>query len=177
MTKNQTTRREFLQRASSAAAFAALSARGLAASAFVMGQRHKVVIIGAGMAGLCAAHQLSAAGHDVTVLEAQLRPGGRVQTLREFSDGLYAEAGAGRIPRDHDLTMKYIKMFGLQLEPFYPVSGNFISYLGGKRYKTKPGESVDMSQTPGDFSADERKLLARSGLDEKYVQPFRQIPL
>jgi len=33
------------------------------------------------------------------VLEATLRPGGRVRTLRQpFSDGLYAEAGAGRIP-------------------------------------------------------------------------------
>jgi monoamine oxidase len=73
------------------------------------------------MAGLVAAYELSKLGHDVTVLEARTRPGGRVHTLREpFSDGLYAEAGAARIPANHDLTLKYVKEFGLPLEPFYP---------------------------------------------------------
>ena len=32
-------------------------------------------------------------GHDVQLLEARMRPGGRVYTLRDsFADGLYAEA-------------------------------------------------------------------------------------
>ena len=61
----------------------------------------KVLVLGAGLAGLVAGHELTQAGHEVTILEAQLRPGGRVQTLRDFSDGLYAEAGAARIPRPH----------------------------------------------------------------------------
>ena len=125
------------------------------------------------MAGLSAGYELSAAGHDVTILEAQLRPGGRVQTLREpFSDGLYAEAGAGRIPADHELTMKYVKLFGLPLEPFYPTAGKFINYLGGNRYTANPGDNPDMSQAAGDFTADERKLLAKGSLDEKYVEPY-----
>ena len=73
------------------------------------------------MAGLVAAYELSKLGHDVTILEARMRPGGRVHTLREpFADGLYAEAGAARIPDTHDLTLKYVKEFGLPLEPFYP---------------------------------------------------------
>jgi monoamine oxidase len=64
----------------------------------------KVLIVGAGLGGLVAGYELTQAGHDVTILEAQLRPGGRVQTIREpFSDGLYAEAGAARIPDNHDL--------------------------------------------------------------------------
>jgi len=43
--------------------------------------------------------ELTQVGHDVTVLEARTRPGGRVHTLRDpFADGLYAEAGAARIP-------------------------------------------------------------------------------
>ena len=63
------------------------------------------------MAGL-AAYELSKLGHDVTILEARMRPGGRVHTLREpFADGLYAEAGAARIPDTHDLTLKYVKEF------------------------------------------------------------------
>ena len=63
------------------------------------GVKKRVIVIGAGLAGLCAAYKLDARGHDVTVLEAQDRPGGRVHTLRSpFSGGLYAEAGASRIP-------------------------------------------------------------------------------
>jgi monoamine oxidase len=71
------------------------------------GPAKKVLILGAGMAGLVAGHELSKLGHDVTILEARTRPGGRVHTLREpFSDGLYAEEGAARIPDEHELTLK-----------------------------------------------------------------------
>jgi monoamine oxidase len=81
----------------------------------------KIVIVGAGMAGLSAGYELSQLGHEVTILEARTRPGGRVQTLREpFSDGLFAEAGAARIPDNHDLTLKYVKLFDIPLEPMYP---------------------------------------------------------
>ena len=81
----------------------------------------KIIIIGAGMAGLSAGYELTQAGHDVTILEARAIPGGRVHTIREpFSDGLYAEAGAARIPDDHDLTLKYVKLFDVPLEPMYP---------------------------------------------------------
>lgn len=86
------------------------------------------------MAGLVAAYELSKLGHDVTVLEARTRPGGRVHTLREpFSDGLYAEAGAARIPDNHDLTLKYVKEFALPLEPFYPGRLNALRFDRGQR--------------------------------------------
>src|SRR5712691_9396771 len=84
-------------------------------------QPRRIVVMGAGLAGLAAAHELVKAGHDVVVLEAQQRPGGRVYTLRDpFADGLYAEAGAARIPDSHDLTRGYAAEFGLQLVPFQP---------------------------------------------------------
>ena len=98
------------------------------------GPAKKVLILGAGMAGLVAAYELSKLGHDVTVLEARTRPGGRVHTLREqFSDGLFAEAGAARIPDNHDLTHKYVKEFALPLEPFYPGRLNALRFDRGSR--------------------------------------------
>src|ERR1044071_3829679 len=59
----------------------------------------RITILGAGLAGLSAGWELKNAGHQVTILEAQTHPGGRVHTIREgLSDDMYAEAGAGRIP-------------------------------------------------------------------------------
>jgi monoamine oxidase len=130
-------RRQFLTRSIAAAAGAGLLAtpvaRGISAEV-LKGPAKKVLVLGAGMAGLVAAYELTALGHDVTVLEARTRPGGRVHTLREpFSDGLYAEEGAARIPENHDLTLKYVKTFELALEPFYPSRLNAIRFDRGSR--------------------------------------------
>src|SRR6186997_2371892 len=93
----------------------------------------RVIIIGAGMAGLVAGYELARVGHDPIVLEAQDRVGGRVYTLRDFAPGLYAEAGAMRIPRVHDLTLAYIDKFGLPLRPFVMDNPNGLVVIGGRR--------------------------------------------
>ena len=96
-------------------------------------KQKRVIVIGAGLSGMVAALELRSAGFDVTILEANSRPGGRVHTLREpFSDGLYAEAGAGRIPSTHDLTLHYVRQFNLSLVPFYPTSGADVYFMKGK---------------------------------------------
>ena len=93
----------------------------------------RVVIIGGGIAGLVAAFELARQGHEPIVLEAQHRVGGRVYTLRDFAPGLYAEAGAMRIPRVHDLTLSYCELFGLELRPFVMGNRRTLVHIGGQR--------------------------------------------
>jgi len=130
-------RRQFLRRGTLAVAGVGLSAERLVhttAVTILKAPAKKVLILGAGMAGLAAGYELSKLGHDVTILEARARPGGRVLTLREpFDDGLYAEAGAARVRDNHNLTLKYIKTFDLPLEPFYPSNLKAVRFDQGDR--------------------------------------------
>jgi len=64
--------------------------------------RHDVIVIGAGLAGLTAALELEAAGLDVQVIEAQTRVGGRVHSMRQLGNnkeagGTYIGAGYSRL--------------------------------------------------------------------------------
>ena len=130
------------------------------------GPGKRIVVMGAGLAGLSAAYELSQAGHNITILEARARPGGRVQTLRDFfSDGLYVDTGATRIPDNHDFTMHYVKLFRLELEPFVPQNLASITYMNGKRMKVEQGKDVDW---PLDLTPEERKL-GQQGLRKKYL--------
>ena len=90
--------------------------------------RKQVLILGAVIAGLSAGYELKRAGHSVSVLEARNRLGGRIYTLREpFGAGLYAEAGAMRIPKVHRHTLGYVEHFRLKTQPF--TMGNPQTYL------------------------------------------------
>lgn len=102
----------------------------------------RVIVVGAGMAGLVAAYELLRAGHDPLILEAQARVGGRICTAREpFSEGFSAEVGAMRIPAAHRLTMAYIEKFGLKLAPFTLHNPRAYYHLYGRRQRISEVEN------------------------------------
>lgn len=134
---NRLDRRAFL-RALAAASALPLATRNPAAALTRHGSGSgSVVVLGAGMAGLGAAYQLLRRGYDVTVLEAQDRPGGRVQTVRDgFRHGGHAELGAVRITDVNDYTLSYIRELGLELTPYD--EGTRAFHLGGRRFLAPP---------------------------------------
>ncbi|HEY2705013.1 MAG TPA: flavin monoamine oxidase family protein [Candidatus Dormibacteraeota bacterium] len=96
----------------------------------------RVIVVGAGMAGLVAAYELLRAGHEPLILEGRSRVGGRILTLREpFAPGLHAEAGAMRLPKAHHLVMGYVAKFGLPLVPFTMGNPNAYYHICGRRYR------------------------------------------
>lgn len=95
-------------------------------------QGKKVVILGAGVAGLTVAYELERAGYDVTILEASHRAGGRNITFRhgdvvdemgnpqvvnfDNEPHLYFNGGAARIPGHHHRAMHYCRVLGVELD-------------------------------------------------------------
>src|SRR5713226_1064208 len=128
------------------------------------GPPKKIIVVGAGLAGLSAAYESMLAGHDVTVLEAQLRPGGRVCTLRApFSDGLYAEVGAMHIPETHNLTLRYAQFFNLPLDPEPSWNVASLNYVRGKRIIVREDAKVEW---PFVLSEQDKKLDKEALLDK-----------
>jgi len=97
------------------------------------GAGKRVVVLGAGIAGLVSAYELRKAGYAVTVIEARKRVGGRVWTIRgqdsieqidrplqrtNFSAGQYFNAGPARLPSTHHLILSYAERLGVPLEVF-----------------------------------------------------------
>ncbi|XP_034842896.1 L-amino-acid oxidase [Mirounga angustirostris] len=78
----------------------------------------RVIVVGAGAAGLVAAKVLSDAGHKVTILEADNRIGGRIFTYRDRKTGWIGELGAMRMPSSHRILHELCKSLGLNLTKF-----------------------------------------------------------
>jgi monoamine oxidase len=100
----------------------------------------RIVIVGAGLAGLTCAYRLKQAGHTADVYEASDRVGGRCWTIRgAFNDGQIAEHGGELIDQGHTATRQLAQELGLNLdnllqaekngaEPFYYFDGMAYSY-------------------------------------------------
>lgn len=85
----------------------------------------KILVLGAGMAGLTAALALVRRGHDVTVLEYQNRVGGRLLSI-PLRDGQFSEAGGGHFRANMDRVLEYVRRFEL---PIVAMNDGFPRYL------------------------------------------------
>src|SRR5688572_22830883 len=114
-TQRQLTRRAFLGRTTAlgAAGLAGISLPGLV-SAAKASTSPRIVVVGAGLAGLTCAYRLRQAGVAATVFEANSRLGGRCWTQRgAFSDSQLAEHGGELIDQGHSAIRQLVQELGL----------------------------------------------------------------
>ncbi|WP_335621945.1 flavin monoamine oxidase family protein [Chryseolinea soli] len=111
------------------------------------GQGKSVIILGAGLAGMTTAYELTKLGYRCTVLEARERTGGRCWSIRKGSthtetvnptqtaqldEGLYFNAGPSRIPHHHQLTLQYCRELGVPIEIYNNVNEGAYHFSEGQ---------------------------------------------
>lgn len=130
----------------------------------------RILILGAGMAGLVAGYELMNQGYDVRILEARATAGGRVQTLREgFTDGVYADAGATFIPDAHGLPCYYADLLKLNLVAFSGSDLPEIYYVKGQRIQYSAGSDTPVNWPYALTAAENAMGLAK--MQETYGSP------
>lgn len=90
----------------------------------------RVIVVGAGFAGLACADELATAGYRVTVLEARHRVGGRVFTIRDLIKDKTIEGGGELVGPNQPTWMAYAKRFGLQFTEMLWNPSDVISVWG-----------------------------------------------
>jgi len=135
------TRRDLLKRSAASAAGLLLCHRFPQAEPARDGRR--VVVVGAGFAGLAAAHELASVGYDVRVVEARNRAGGRVLSFSDFVVGKNVEGGGELIGSNHPTWVAYADRFGLEFLPIEePEDAEFPVLLGGRRLTREESDGL-----------------------------------
>lgn len=139
------------------------------------GPAKKIIVGGAGLAGLCCAYELMKKGHDVTVLEASGRHGGHVFTVHDgLSDGLYGDFGQEHIVKPgYKLYFEYAKELGLEVIP-YPRRKDVQRRIKGKFYTEEMLADATVLKQFG-FNDTEVKYLSQNAwgeLQTLYTAPY-----
>jgi monoamine oxidase len=181
------TRRDFLYRAAAVGGTGLLmntmSAWGMGMESHVgappvltgSGKGKKIIILGAGLAGMTAAFELGKLGYQCQIIEARSFAGGRCQTARKgfalkelggetqtctFDEGQYINHGPWRIPFHHQSTLHYTRLFEVPLEVMVNDNDHSIVYAenGGplSRQRLRP------AQIKADMRGNVAELLAKS---------------
>ncbi len=148
-----------------------------------------VIVLGAGLAGMLAAYELTKAGYKVRVLEYQNRPGGRNWSLRGgdsvtevggavqkvgFAPGNYLNPGPWRIPYHHQALLHYCAEFGVALEPFIQINHNAFVHSDA----AFDGKPQRYGQVATDFKGHIAELLGKAlkqnALDDTVTPEDRQ---
>jgi monoamine oxidase len=117
------TRRQVVRGAGAGAAALTLGSRWLPAANAATAPR--IVVVGAGLAGLSAAYQLKKAGYTAQVHEASSRVGGRCWSIRgAFADGQIAEHGGELIDQGHNAVRNLAQELGLTLDNLLAAEAN-----------------------------------------------------
>jgi monoamine oxidase len=149
-------RRDMLRRSLAAAAGILLSDRRTPLRA--AGPR--VVVVGAGFAGLAAAYELSRAGADVTVLEGRNRVGGRVLSFSDLVPGAAMEGGAELIGTNHPIWNAYQRRFGLKFVDITEDEHEAPIVLNGRRLSAAESDALwkQMSAALNRLNADAARI-------------------
>ena len=151
-----------------------------------------VLVLGSGMAGMCAAYELRKAGYKVQILEYNDRPGGRNWSLYGgdtytelggftqkvgFDKGLYINPGPWRIPYHHYALLHYCQLLGVALQPF--VQANYNAYVHSTR--AFGGKPQRYRHVNADFNGYVAELLAKStrqnALDQAVTKEDQEVLL
>ncbi len=133
----------------------------------------KVVILGAGIAGLVSAYELRALGYECTLLECRQRPGGRNWTVRggdrvtfldgtaqtcTWDEGNYQNFGPARLPSIHKTMLGYCEKLGVPLQ----VEVNMTRSAFLQNDKANGGKPVLLRQAENDTRGHVSELLEKA---------------
>ena len=163
--KAKLTRRSFIKKSSATASLLTVFPYSTLTSTFNITDDNRILVIGAGLAGLSCAYELDRAGYNVMLLEAKSHPGGRVRTYRDnFADNLYAEMGAEYVDSSDKHVKKYCEQFGLSILPAKQYDGIYVRNRHIYMKDVKSG----MARLPFDGTI-KGKLF---GQEVKYIQKW-----
>ena len=149
-----------------AAAFAGPSLAALAPPARRSAHDPRVVIVGAGLAGLSCAYKLHTNGVRADLYESRDRVGGRCWTARSFAYGQFAEHGGEFVDTRHSQLRRLISTLGLQLDDLWPAYDEMGETTG---LMVLDGERQDRQEVFADIDLVVRRLAR----DAKTIGPYR----